>query len=434
MYASHFLQWLTGLRRSIWKTVVLRSGTVVLVVVGLLLLAIGIAWRERGRGKLTKLKAELVPHKAQTTAALAPPPGGQDPVVLQRSPIMGGTAPEFLSATLLPGMGMNVLQLTAYLPDRGEVDLLAAPTLAEASQTTAGKSGPDLRADAVALGGALEAPWAGRLAGARMATGDSIIAMWNGRGLTVPAQNGVADGGLLAGRHTDGVRLNVMPDGGEAQTVINASNFDGHWPSKTEITMTVLLSSRSFSIRMVAKNVGTETEPIGLGWRPRFAVVSGDRANLVLKMPQSMRIEYDKATGRPTGKLLPVTGTEYDFGGHGARLGTLGLDDTFVHLRPELLVDSPTVELRDPSSSYMLRMTTLTRSIRALHIVAPAQTPPDGKPFIAISPETNYDDALGREWPKDEDTGVVELQPGESMQWSVRLELFPLTPHGADQP
>lgn len=352
--------------------------------------------------------------------------------MLQRSQIMGGTAPEFLSATLLPGMGMGVLQLTAYLPDRGEVNLLAAPSLPEASKMVLGQSGADLRTTALKIGGSLEAPWAGRLTGTRMATGDSIMALWNGRGLNVPAEDGIAEGGMLLGRHTDTIKVNVMPDGGEAQAVISAGNFDGRWPSKTEIAMTVLLSSRSFSIRMVAKNVGTEPEPIGLGWRPRFAVVSGDRANLQLKMPQSVRIERSK-TGQPTGKLLPVTGSEYDFSGQtGAQLQTLNLDDTFVHLKPELMIDSPTIELRDAAANYMMRMTMLTRSIRAVHITSPAQTTGENNPFIAIHPETNYDDALGREWPKDEDTGIVVLQPGESIQWSVRLELFPLTPHGID--
>jgi hypothetical protein len=37
--------------------------------------------------------------------------------------------PEFLSVTLLPGRGMNVLQITAYIPGKGEVNLLASPSI-----------------------------------------------------------------------------------------------------------------------------------------------------------------------------------------------------------------------------------------------------------------------------------------------------------------
>jgi galactose mutarotase-like enzyme len=377
----------------------------------------------------------MATHAAQSPAPAAPPPGGQDAIVLQRHPIMSGTAPEFISATLLPGLGMDVLQITAHLPDHGDVNLLASPTLAEASQLTNGKEGADLRAAALQLGGRIEAPWAGPIYGTQMATGQSILALWNGRGLSLPALNDVTEGGLLLTKRSDSIKQNVMPDGGEVQTVFTTGNFDGHWPSHTEVTTTVQLSSRSFSIRVIARNTGTEPTPMGLGWRPRFAVVGGDRADLQLHMPSSMRIERGHSNGMPTGNLLPVKGTPYDFSDRsGTRLGDLSLNDTFVHLRPEMLNDNPEVELIDPAANYRLRMTTLTKSIRALHVEAPAQPDTDGKAFISISPQTNYDDALGREWRGDEDTGLVVLQPGESIQWSVRLELFPLGSHGFATP
>jgi len=43
--------------------------------------------------------------------------------------LMGGTMPEFLSVTMLPGRGMNVLQIKAYIPGKGEVNLLASPSV-----------------------------------------------------------------------------------------------------------------------------------------------------------------------------------------------------------------------------------------------------------------------------------------------------------------
>jgi aldose 1-epimerase len=80
------------------------------------------------------------------------------------------------------------------------------------------------------------------------------------------------------------------------------------------------------------------------------------------------------------------------------------------------------VELRDPASDYGLRMSVLSPSIQAIHVNAPAD-----KEFVSIDPQFNLDDPLGREWPKEQDTGMVVLQPGQSAQWRVRLELFPLT-------
>jgi galactose mutarotase-like enzyme len=137
-----------------------------------------------------------------------------------------------------------------------------------------------------------------------------------------------------------------------------------------------------------------------------------------------MRIDVkDRRSGQLSGRLLPVENTEYDFTGRtGAQLGALHLDDTFVQLRTGLLEDGPVAELRDPESGYGLRITAMTSTIKALRVYAPL----DGS-FISIEPQFNYDDPFGREWSKDEDTGMVVLQPGQSTQWKIRLEIFSLS-------
>ena len=94
---------------------------------------------------------------------------------------------------------------------------------------------------------------------------------------------------------------------------------------------------------------------------------------------------------------------------------------------PALLDNGPAVELRDPESDYGLRVTAISPTIKAIHIYAP----PDEN-FVSIDPQFNYDDPLGREWPKDEDTGMVVLQPGQSVQWKIRLEIFSLKPSNSD--
>ncbi len=167
---------------------------------------------------------------------------------------------------------------------------------------------------------------------------------------------------------------------------------------------------------------------MGIGWHPRFAIPSGNRGQVLLRLPDALRAEVlDRRSGLPSGKLLPVAGTEYDFTGrNGARLGERSLDDSFVHLRAALLDNGPIAELRDPESGYGLRMTLMTPTIKALRVHAPADAN-----FVSIEPQFNYDDPFGREWSREEDTGMVLLQPGQSVQWMVRLEIFPLT---ADQP
>jgi hypothetical protein len=63
----------------------------------------------------------------------------------------------------------------------------------------------------------------------------------------------------------------------------------------------------------------------------------------------------------------------------------------------------------------------LTASIKFMRVEAPAD-----ERWISIEPDTNVDDPFGREWPNPDDTGIVSLQPGERLQWHVRLEIFSL--------
>lgn len=405
----------------------MRSGLLTMVGLSIMLLLLAFGWREHRKGHFARLRVEL---KGQSAPHEPPPvrPGGQDAVVLQRSQLPGASGPEFLSATLLPGRGMNVLQITAYLPDKGEVKLLASPSLEDADQLL---GNPDERGAAPAVGGAIELPWAGRMFGFASADGENLITMWHGRRLSLPINSkehnegggAMAAGGMLLSRASTELKTNTMPDGGVAQATFQAGSFDEHWPSKTSVTTTVQLSSRAIEMKVVARNTGDEAEPIGIGWRPRFAIVSGNRRKATLRLPSGMRAEVrDPRNGLPTGKLLPVEGTEYDFTRpEGTPLGALTLDDSFVHLRPALLDNGPAAELRDPESDYGIRVTAISPTIKAMRIHAPADTG-----YVSIDPQFNYDDPFGREWPKDEDTGMVVLQPGQSTQWTIRLEIFSL--------
>ena len=422
MYVALITQRFARLRRRLWEEAVLRSGLLTILLLILVLLFLAFGWREHRKGHFAQLKRELKGHAVEHEPAPIRP-GGQEAVVLQRSPLMGGSGPEFLSATLLPGRGMNILQITALLPDKGEVSLLASPTLEEAAQLLGGPGVEAVPGADLTTGAPIEVPWAGRLSG--VATGDDkdLTALWRGRRLSLPRNGATARGGLLLSLPSNEVKTNVMPDGGVAQATFQAGSFNGHWISQTEVTATVQLSSRAIEMKVLARNTGNEAEPIGIGWRPRFAIVSGNRSNATLRLPISERAEVpDRRTGVPDGKLVPVEGTAYDFTSpEGKPLGTLALDDSFVHLRPGLLDNGPSVELRDPESGYGLRVTAISPMIKAIHIDAPS-----GGNFVSIDPQFNYDDPLGRQWPKSEDTGMVVLQPGQSVQWKIRLEIFSL--------
>ena len=350
--------------------------------------------------------------------------------MLMRTRQVGDSTAEFLSATLLPGRGMNVLQITAFIPGKGEVNLLASPSVEGAANAMTGK-GPDADGRAsLAMGGAFEMPWADSLWGLPVQGGSQVTTAWHGHTLTLPASaGGVARDGLMLAQGADPASSEALPDGGTAQAVFHERDYGGRWLSNTDVTVSALLSSRSVELTVVATNIGDVPEPVGIGWHPRFAISGGNREQMRLHVPGTMRVEVrDRAKGQPSGTLLPVAGTPYDFSmSGGARLGTMSLDDCFVALHQNLLDIGPNAELSDPASGYGLRITALSATIKAMRVVAP----PDAG-FVSIEPQYNYPDPMGREWGKETDAGMVVLQPGQSTEWKVRLELF--APGGAASP
>jgi aldose 1-epimerase len=430
IYLALVLQGFARLRRRLWRGAVMRSGMLTMIVLTLVLMALAFVWHEHRLGQFGQFKRGLKKKPLQEDTSTMRP-GGQDVIQLQRSEFSVGDVPEFLSATLLPGRGMNVLQITASLPQKGEVSLLSSPSLGDATRLMTGRDADAAGGASLTMGGAIELPWAGQITGMASADGQNLTTVWHGLHLSLPTAGAgtTVTGGLLLKRASAGQSSNVMPDGGESRVSFHAGDFDGHWISQTDISTTVELSGRAIEMTVEAHNTGTEAEPMGIGWQPRFAIL-GDRAQEILRLPVAERVEIaNQRSGLPSGKLLPVTGTEYDFTGrNGARLGSLSLADSFVHLKTAFLDNGPVVELRDPENNYGLRITAMTSNIKAMRVDAPA-----GANFISIDPEFNFDDPFGHEWAKDEDTGMVILEPGQSVQWKIRLEIFSLMQNESQQ-
>lgn len=404
-----------------WHRNLMRSGMVTGLLLAIVVLGLSIAYRERGRGHLHKLEQKIVADHHDVAVAR---PGGQEAIQLTRTRIVGSSAPEFLSMTLLPGRGMNVLQITAYLPDRGVVSLLASPSVEDAERVLTGKDADADGRASLAMGGAFELPWAGRIWGTPTEDGGHVNAMWHGHSIVLPAFGGseVARDGLMLTQPSDSSQIDAMPDGGQVEASFHAGDFGAHWPSKTDVATSILLTSRSIELTVVAHNAGDVAEPIGIGWHPRFAILDGHRDQLKVRLSGRQRLVRDRASGQPTGTLQPVAGTSYDFLSHGGTaLGTAAFDDCFVDLHQELLDSGPVAELSDPAGHFGLRLTALSSTIKAMRLVAP----PDAS-FLSLEPQYNYDDPFGKEWAKETETGMVLLQPGQSTQWKIRLELYSL--------
>jgi aldose 1-epimerase len=430
MYAAMIGRKLSSMRARAWRATVMRSGMLTALILIIFLGGLILLLRERGRGDLHRLQTELQ-TKNQPPPPAIPPPGGQDAILLKRTPQPGSALPEFLSATLLPGRGMNVLQIIASIPNHGEVSLLASPSMEQAAQQLSGAGYDAQGAASLAMGGAFEVPWAGDLGGVPTPDDLGVMSVWQGTTLILPATPRdanvarMATGGLLLKRPATKIETTVIPDGWQTRSVYSAGSFDTRWLSQTEITTQVLLNGRVIELGMTAKNVGPVAEPLGIGWHPRFAIPAGDSTSTLLHLPESMRLDVRESgagAGLPSGKLLPVAGTEYDFTKQGGiPLKSHGLDGRYVHLKPGMLDPGPAVEVRYGNSKFGLRLTSLTSTIKEIHVLADINAS-----TVTIDPQFNYDDPLGKQWPKDEDSGMVVLQPGQSTQWKVRLELFPL--------
>ena len=222
--------------------------------------------------------------------------------------------------------------------------------------------------------------------------------------------------GLILARQTDDIQ--VSPDGASITGTIRAGDFGGYWLSKTDLTIIISLKEDGLETSITAKNVGDAPEPMGIGWHPYFNIPSGDRTQAHLHVPADVYAQvnnYDDVF--PTGKLIPVKGTPYDFNAPaGKALGDQFLDDNFAHLKRTK--GQVFVDVTDPAAVYGIHIQGLSPEIKTVQVYAPKE-----KSFIAVEEQYNFGDPFGKEW-KGMDTGMVTLNPGQSTTWKVRLELF----------
>jgi galactose mutarotase-like enzyme len=366
-----------------------------------------------------------------TTEEKAPQPkqisiGGEPVVVLRRPTIVDKSRPQFLQATLMPGRGMAVLQIKAFLPGKGEIDVLNAPPLPEAAQLL-NKDDDEFGNQVFKIGGAILLPFANRIRGNLAPDGKTITATVAGKVVTLPANwsgnNAGAEKHAIHGLMRRSQFEKVLTRNGTQDSAVNATlhagNFDEHWLSDTDVEVEATLSHDAFDMTVTAKNVGSRPLPMGIGWHPYFVLPGHDRETVRLHLPSDMRAimnNYDDSF--TTGQRVPVKGTPYDFSSpEGRALGTQYLDDNYSNLNYS--ANGSTVsEIVDPAVNYGLRLITLSPKIRSIQVYAPLN-----KNFVAIEPQFNLPDPYNRNW-GNVDTGMVLLQPGQSVSWHVRLELF----------
>ena len=277
----------------------------------------------------------------QTTAAQNPITIGGRPIAkLIRPRAQDSTKLQLLEADFLPGRGMNLLQIKEYLPGKGNILLLASPSLED---TKAKLDAPDPYGnEAFKLGGAFLLPFPNRIRGTLSPDGKSIIVNAAGQKIALPANwKGDAPGaelhamhGLILNSKFQTVLLQNGPVSSTLSALLHARDFGGHWPSQTDVKIQAELRDEALDLTVTATNVGHERLPMAIGMHPYFAFPSGDRKQARVHMPANMRApanNYDDVFA--LGEIVPVKGTRFDFSAkEGAPLKTEFVDDSFTEL------------------------------------------------------------------------------------------------------
>jgi aldose 1-epimerase len=378
-------------------------------------------------GKLSKMTRSTQPQNDAASKAPAITIGGEPVVTLTRPRTANSDKPQFLGATLLPGEGMNLLQVKAFIPGKGEVDLFSAPSLPESKELFE-KGNDEFGNESFKIGGAFLVPYVNRIRGKLSADGKTIETPIAGKEISLPAnwkgKNPGAElhamhGLILSAKFQDVKSMNAATES-TASAIFHGGNFGGHWLSKTDVSIRAVLKDDALDLMVTAKNVGDEVLPVAITLHPYFRFPSGDRKQARLHLTGDQRVvvtNYDDVF--PTGEIVPVKGTPYDFTAPGGvALGSLFMDDCFTNLKRGKDGDA-TIEITDPAAHYGMRILAISPQIKSIQIY----TPPD-KDFIAVEPQFNLGDPYNTKiWGK-RDTGMVSVQPGQSVTWHIRLELF----------
>ena len=356
--------------------------------------------------------------------------GGEPMVVLQRPKSSDKSKPQFLEATILPGRGMAVLQIKAYIPGKGEIDLLNSPPLPE-SERLLDKGDDEFGNQVFKMGGAILLPFANRIRGKVSPDGKTITAEVAGKTVTLPANwsgnNPGAEKHAIHGLLLNSKFVSVYSENGAKESIVTATlragNFGGHWLSESHIRVEMRLKDDAFDMLVTVRDAGHAPLPMGIGWHPYFVLPSGDRSQVRLHLPSETRAvmnNYDDSF--TTGQRVSVKGTPYDFSAPGGRRAGDAISRRQLSDLIHNANGSTVSEIIDPAAKFALRLTTFSPSIKSIQVYAPL-----GKNFVAIEPQFNLPDPYSKNW-GNVDTGMVLLDPGQSVSWQVRLELFTPVP------
>jgi aldose 1-epimerase len=103
------------------------------------------------------------------------------------------------------------------------------------------------------------------------------------------------------------------------------------YPFTLQLQIEYVLADAGLTVRTSARNLGATALPFGAGQHPYFTVGTPLVDAASLRLPASSRLELDPERRLPTGRVLPVDGSELDFRA-GRTIGDSVIDDCFCDL------------------------------------------------------------------------------------------------------
>ena len=239
-------------------------------------------------------------------------------------------------------------------------------------------------------GSFLMAPWPGRIAGAAFD--------WSGRTHRLEANDGPnAIHGVVFDRRWD------IDEASASEVRLAIDLGPQGWPLGGSVRQRIRLAAGfiELSAEVVA---GDEPMPAGLGWHPWFR--RPDRGDLAVRVEAVDTLTSDAGL-IPTGRRTPVDdATDLRAGPF---LGERRLDHVYPDVRTPVVVAWPDLVLTMRSSAAL--------GTFVVH------TPPSG---VCVEPQTEWPDAIALSGRGVTGTGIVPLEPGESLratttwEWSAR--------------
>ena len=187
------------------------------------------------------------------------------------------------------------------------------------------------------------------------------------------------------------------------------------YPFALQLSIAYTLSDGGLNVRTTARNVGSDRLPFGAGYHPYFTVGTPFIDSATLRMAARSSLELDAERRVPTGRVLPVAGSENDF--REARpIGASVLDACLTDLDRDT-DGRAQVTLADPGSGRSV-VVWMEERFRYLQVFSGDTLAPDRRRrSLAIEPMTCPPDAFRTQ------IDLIVLEPDEavSLEWGLLL-------------